>query len=193
MPLVNEVMTLSPSEHALKSLQTDLTALIGQLPTLEHGEWIRRVLTLLLRLSGEEIDRLDWKILTASMQDMERAFKIFYPYRHVRKVTIFGSARVANDTPEYKLASEFARYLAQQGFMVITGAGGGIMEAGNEGAGAENSFGLNIQLPFEQGSNPFIQGDPKLINFKYFFTRKLFFLRESDAIASISGWLWYSG
>jgi len=187
MPSVNEVMTLSPSEHALKSLQTDLTALIGQLPTLEHGEWIRRVLTLLLRLSGEEIDRLDWKILTASMQDMERAFKIFYPYRHVRKVTIFGSARVANDTPEYKLASEFARYLAQQGFMVITGAGGGIMEAGNEGAGAENSFGLNIQLPFEQGSNPFIQGDPKLINFKYFFTRKLFFLRESDAIALFPG------
>lgn len=187
MPLVNALMSLSPSEPALKSLQTDLTALIEQLPTLEHGEWIRRVLTVLLRLSGEEIDRLDWKILTASVQDMERAFKVFYPYRHVRKVTIFGSARVANDTPEYQLACEFARYLATQGFMVITGAGGGIMEAGNEGAGAENSFGLNIQLPFEQGSNPFIQGDPKLINFKYFFTRKLFFLRESDAIALFPG------
>jgi hypothetical protein len=118
---------------------------------------------------------------------MERAFQVFYPYRHVRKVTIFGSARITPNTPEYKLAAEFARYLAAQGFMVITGAGGGIMQAGNEGAGAENSFGLNIQLPFEQGSNPFIEGDPKLIDFKYFFTRKLFFLRESDAIALFPG------
>lgn len=180
-------MTLSPSDHAFKSLQTDLAALIDQLPTLEHGKWIQRALKVLMRLSGEEIERLDWKILTASMQDMEGAFQVFYPYRHVRKVTIFGSARIAIDAPEYKLAAEFARYLTQQGFMVITGAGGGIMEAGNKGAGAENSFGLNIQLPFEQGANSFIEGDPKLINFKYFFTRKLFFLRESDAIALFPG------
>lgn len=180
-------MTLSPSDHAFKSLQTDLAALIDQLPTLEHGKWIQRALKVLIRLSGEEIERLDWKILTASMQDMEGAFQVFYPYRHVRKVTIFGSARIAIDCPEYKLAAEFARYLTQQGFMVITGAGGGIMEAGNKGAGAENSFGLNIQLPFEQGANSFIEGDPKLINFKYFFTRKLFFLRESDAIALFPG------
>ena len=180
-------MSLSPSDHALKLLQTDLAALIDQVPTLEHGKWIQRALKVLVRLSGEEIERLDWKILTASMQDMEGAFQVFYPYRHVRKVTIFGSARIAIDCPEYKLAAEFARYLTQQGFMVITGAGGGIMEAGNKGAGAENSFGLNIQLPFEQGANSFIEGDPKLINFKYFFTRKLFFLRESDAIALFPG------
>lgn len=180
-------MTLSPSDYALKSLQTDLLTLIDQLPTLEHGKWIQRALAVLVRLTKEEIDRLDWKILTASMQDMERAFQVFYPYRHVRKVTIFGSARIAPGTPEYQLAAEFASYLAQQGFMVITGAGGGIMEAGNEGAGPEKSFGLNIELPFEQGANPFIEGDPKLINFKYFFTRKLFFLRESDAIALFPG------
>jgi hypothetical protein len=180
-------MTLSPSDHALKSLQTDLAALIEQLPTLEHGKWIQRALAVIMRLTEEEIDRLDWKILTASIEDMERAFQVFYPYRHVRKVTIFGSARLAPETPEYKLATEFARYLTQQGFMVMTGAGGGIMEAGNVGAGAEKSFGLNIELPFEQGANPFIAGDPKLINFKYFFTRKLFFLRESDAIALFPG------
>jgi hypothetical protein len=180
-------MTLSPSDQVLKSLQTDLAALIEQLPSLEHGKWIQQVLAVLVQLSREEIDRLDWKILTASVQDMERAFHIFYSYRHVRKVTIFGSARIASDTPEYKLAAEFARYLTQQGFMVMTGAGGGIMEAGNLGAGAEKSFGLNIQLPFEQGANSFIDGDPKLINFKYFFTRKLFFLRESDAIALFPG------
>jgi hypothetical protein len=180
-------MTLSPSEHSLKSLQTDLAALIDKLPTIEHKKWIQRALAVLLRLTGEEIDRLDWKILTSSIEDMERAFQVFYPYRHVRKVTIFGSARIAPDTPEYELAADFARYLTQQGFMVMTGAGGGIMEAGNKGAGAENSFGLNIQLPFEQGANPFIEGDPKLIDFKYFFTRKLFFLRESDAIALFPG------
>jgi hypothetical protein len=187
VPSDNEVMTLSPSDSALQSLQTDLAALIDQMPTLEHRKWIQRALAALVRLAGEEIERLDWKILTASVEDMERAFQVFYRYRHVRKVTIFGSARLGSDTPEYKLASEFARYLTQQGFMVITGAGGGIMEAGNEGAGAEKSFGLNIQLPFEQGANPFIDGDPKLINFKYFFTRKLFFLRESDAIALFPG------
>ncbi|HEY9634732.1 MAG TPA: TIGR00730 family Rossman fold protein [Coleofasciculaceae cyanobacterium] len=180
-------MSLSTSDYGLESLQTDLVALIEQLPSLEHGKWIQRALSVLLRLTEEEIDRLDWKILTACIQDMERAFQVFYPYRHVRKVTIFGSARIAPDTPEYDLAAEFARYLTQQGFMVITGGGGGIMEAGNKGAGAENSFGLNIQLPFEQGANPFIENDPKLINFKYFFTRKLFFLRESDAIALFPG------
>ncbi len=180
-------MTLSPSDHAIESIQTDLTTLIEHLPTLQHRKWVERALSVIRRLSEEEIERLDWKILTASMEDMERAFQVFYPYRHVRKVTIFGSARIAPNTPEYKLAAEFARYLASQGFMVMTGAGGGIMQAGNEGAGAENSFGLNIQLPFEQGSNPFIEGDPKLIDFKYFFTRKLFFLRESDAIALFPG------
>ncbi|MGB7442273.1 MAG: LOG family protein [Coleofasciculaceae cyanobacterium] len=180
-------MTLSPSEHELNSLEKDLSVLLEQLPTLEHGKWIKRALAVLIRLVGEDIERLDWKILTASLEDMEKGFQIFYPYRHVRKVTIFGSARIGSDTPEYKLAAEFARHLVQQGFMVMTGAGGGIMEAGHEGAGSENSFGLNITLPFEQGANSFIEGDPKLINFKYFFTRKLFFLKESDAIALFPG------
>lgn len=180
-------MTRSTSNPALKSLQEDLAALIDQLPTLQHGRWIQRALSILVRLAGEEIDRLDWKILTASLQDMERAFQVFYPYRHVRKVTIFGSARITSDTPEYKMAAEFAHYLTQQGFMVMTGAGGGIMEAGHLGAGPDKSFGLNIHLPFEQGANSVIEGDPKLINFKYFFTRKLFFLRESDAIALFPG------
>jgi len=180
-------MTITPSVNELESLQAEIATLINQLPSLEHGKWIQRALAVLVRLSGEEIERLDWKIVSASLQDMERAFKVFYPYRHVRKVTIFGSARLSSDSPEYRMALDFARYITQQGYMVMTGAGGGIMEAGNEGAGAEKSFGLNIELPFEQGANPFIQGDPKLIPFKYFFTRKLFFLRESDAIALFPG------
>ncbi|NET05255.1 MAG: LOG family protein [Merismopedia sp. SIO2A8] len=180
-------MTLSPSENTLKSLQENLGTLIEKLPNLEHGKWIQRALAVLVRLTHEEIERLDWKILTASVEDMERAFQVFYPYRHIRKVTIFGSARVASDTPEYKLAAEFAHKLTQQGFMVMTGAGGGIMEAGHEGAGQKKSFGLNIELPFEQGANSVIEGDHKLISFKYFFTRKLFFLKESDAIALFPG------
>ncbi|MHC5832898.1 MAG: SLOG cluster 4 domain-containing protein, partial [Nostoc sp.] len=94
-----------------------------------------------------EIERLDWKILSAALADMERGFQLFYDYRHVRKVTIFGSARLATDTPEYQMAVEFARAVSQLGFMVMTGGGSGIMQAGHEGAGRENSFGLNIQLP----------------------------------------------
>ncbi|NEQ16113.1 MAG: cytochrome D ubiquinol oxidase subunit II, partial [Moorea sp. SIO3E2] len=141
-------MTLSPSADGFNSLSTDLATLIDQLPNLENRKLIKRSLAVLVRLTGEEIDRLDWKIITASLEDMERAFQVFYPYRHVRKVTIFGSSRLAPNTPEYQLAAEFAYHLTQQGFMVMTGAGGGIMEAGNKGAGSKHSFGLNIQLPF---------------------------------------------
>src|SRR5213078_2934810 len=118
---------------------------------------------------------------------MRYAFRVFKPYRHRRKVSIFGSARLPSDTPLYDLARRFAKLLTQEGFMVITGAGDGIMRAANEGAGRENSFGVNILLPFEQEPNPAIIDDPKLIHFKYFFTRKLFFVRESHACAVFPG------
>jgi uncharacterized protein (TIGR00730 family) len=180
-------MTLSPSSSTLAALQAEIGELLSQLPDMKHGELIQQALMTLIRMAEVEGDRLDWKILNASLQDMERAFRVFYPYRHVRKIAIFGSARIPRDTPEYRMAFDFARCVTEQGFMVITGGGPGIMQAGNEGAGIDRSFGLNIQLPFEQGSNPFIEGDPKLINFKYFFTRKLFFLRESDALALFPG------
>ncbi len=171
----------------LSDLKNDLLATIDSLPTMRNGKWIQRALETILRLSEQEIDRLDWKILSASIDDMERAFQVFYPYRHVRKVAVFGSARTHHTAPEYQLANDFARSITEQGFMVITGAGGGIMAAANAGAGAENSFGLNIQLPYEQGANQYIAGDPKTIAFKYFFTRKLFFLRESDAVVLFPG------
>ena len=171
----------------LADLKNDLLATIDRLPSMTHGKWIQRALETILRLSETEIDRLDWKILSASIGDMERAFQVFHPYRHVRKVAVFGSARTNDTAPEYQLAYDFAQAITQQGFMTITGAGGGIMAAANAGAGAENSFGLNIQLPFEQGANKYIAGDPKSIPFKYFFTRKLFFLRESDAVALFPG------
>lgn len=180
-------MVLSPSDLESESLFKDLEKLIEQLPDLEYGKYIQRALAVLMRLTGEEIDRLDWKILSATLEDLERGFTGLYPYRHVRKVSIFGSARTPSDRKSYRMAVEFARQITQQGFMVITGAGDGIMAAGNEGAGREHSFGLNINLPFEEGSNEFIRGDEKLLSFKYFFTRKLFFLKESDAIALFPG------
>ncbi|MDJ0657926.1 MAG: LOG family protein [Crocosphaera sp.] len=179
-------MTLSTHNHQ-SSLSSDIEKLITNLAEHEHGKLIERALGVLLRIAGDEVDCLDWKILTNALEDLEKGFQVFYPYRHIRKVTIFGSARLSPQSSEYRLAVEFARYITQFGFMVLTGAGGGIMEAGNEGAGREHSFGLNIDLPFEQGSNPFIAGDEKLIKFKYFFTRKLFFLKESDAVALFPG------
>lgn len=176
----------TPEQH-FEFLSQEISHLVGELPSHEHWKWISRSLSTLVNLAKYDTDRLDWKIVSHSLKDMERGLEVFRPYRHVRKIAIFGSARTASDRPEYHLAREFARRLAEYGFMVITGAGGGIMAAGNEGAGTENSFGLNIQLPFEQTSNPYIQDDPKLVDFKYFFTRKLFFLKESDAIALFPG------
>lgn len=175
------------SSHTLDSLQADIVQLIERLPSLKNQQFIKQALTTIVNLSDSNIDRLDWKILSAALTDMEQGFELFHDYRHVRKVTIFGSARLSSDTPEYSMASEFAQRVSQLGFMVMTGGGSGIMQAGNEGAGREKSFGLNIQLPFEQEANPVIEGDPKLIHFKYFFTRKLFLLKESDAVALFAG------
>lgn len=179
-------MIFSPSGKESESLETEVTELINQLPNLEYQLWIRQSLATIARMAGEEVERLDWKIISASLLDMEKAFQLFYPYRHVRKIVMFGSARLSSDSPECCMARDFAQAIAKQGFMVITGGGAGIMQAGNEGAGSEYSFGLNIKLPFEQHSNPFIASD-KILTFKYFFTRKLFFLRESDALASFPG------
>jgi uncharacterized protein (TIGR00730 family) len=168
-------------------LDQQLQQLLKDLAHHPEGKLIQRALEVLLRIAGEDTERLNWKILTASLEDLEQGFQKFYPYRHTRKIAIFGSARTSPQQPEYQVAYDFARRMTQAGFMVITGAGGGIMQAGNAGAGRDNSFGLNIRLPFEQGANSSINGDDKLINFKYFFTRKLFFLKESDAIALFPG------
>ena len=143
-------MIRSESGQGFESLQAELIDLLDRLPMLKHSEWIERSLSTIVQMAREDLDRLDLKIIAASLRDMESAFEMFYPYRHVRKIVIFGSARVSPQSAEYLMARDFARAIAQQGFMVITGGGGGIMQAGNEGATAERSFGLNIQLPFEQ-------------------------------------------
>src|SRR5690606_24098418 len=113
--------------------------------------------------------------------------KVFGPYRNIRKVTVFGSARTPPGDPVYEMARLFGEKLAESGYMVITGGGGGIMQAVNEGAGPEHSFGVNIRLPFEEKANPVSEGNPRFINYKYFFNRKVAFLKESDAIALFPG------
>ena len=118
---------------------------------------------------------------------MTEAFRVFRPYRAVRKLTMFGSARTQPDDPVYVLARDLAARMAADGWMVVTGAGPGIMAAGTEGAGRDHAFGVNIRLPHEEGANPFIAQDPKLVEMRYFFTRKLMLIKESDAYAVLPG------
>lgn len=132
-------------------------------------------------------DHGDFKLANRALKEMKMASEVFQPFRGQRKVALFGSARTKPDEVEYKTAVEFSRRMRDEGFMTITGAGPGIMAAGNEGATRENSFGLNITLPFEAAANEFIAGDPKLIDFKYFFTRKLAFVKEADAAVGMPG------
>ena len=140
-----------------------------------------------LKLLTDVEARGDVRVIQTAVRELRYAFKLFAPHSHVRKVTMFGSARTLPARAEYQQAVEFARRIAAEGWMIITGAGPGIMQAGHEGAGPENSFGANIRLPWEQSANPIIQKDKKLITFKYFFTRKLTFVRHSDAIVLFPG------
>lgn len=139
------------------------------------------------RLEKDQSARGDLKILSRTLRELRYAFKVFRPFRRRRKLTIFGSARTTPDHPEYQAAVELGQQIAKHGWMVITGAGGGIMEAGHRGAGREASLGLNIMLPFEQGANEYIEGDPKLVTMKYFFTRKLMFVKECSAVVCLPG------
>jgi uncharacterized protein (TIGR00730 family) len=139
------------------------------------------------KVAGDAPSRGDLKILARTVRELRYAFKVFSPYRNRRKVTVFGSARTLPDHPTYQQALLYGRHMACQGWLVVTGAAAGIMEAGHVGAGRENSMGLNIILPFEQDSNPIISGDAKLVHMKYFFTRKLMFVKECDAVTLLPG------
>jgi len=139
------------------------------------------------KLAKDRTSRGDVKLLSRTLRELRYAFKVFAPYRSCRKVTIFGSARTLPHQRAYQQAVEFGQQIAKHHWMVVTGAASGIMEAGHVGAGREQSMGLNILLPFEQSSNPIIAGDPKLVHMKYFFTRKLMFVKESDAICLLPG------
>jgi uncharacterized protein (TIGR00730 family) len=148
---------------------------------------LRSLLENVVLLAEQDPDTLDLKIAETALAELVEAFEVFAPYRSSPKVTIFGSARTASDHPLYQLTKSFAAEMARQGWMIITGAGPGIMAAGIEGAGRENSFGVNIRLPFEQGANEFIASDVKLVEMRYFFTRKVALTKESKGFAVFPG------
>jgi uncharacterized protein (TIGR00730 family) len=147
----------------------------------------QQLLTTVLKLFEDGALVGDLKVTNTALKELRYAYKVFAPYRNVRKVTVFGSARTPSDAPAAEAARTFGRRMVEEGWMVVTGAGAGIMGAAQEGAGGERSFGLNIRLPFEQEANPWIASDPKLITFKYFFTRKLFLVKEASAIVLFPG------
>ena len=148
---------------------------------------LREILTTAIKLGKESSDKGDLKLVNNVLKELRYSFKIFSPYRDIKKVIIFGSARSKNSSAEYKMAEEFARKLTEKGYMIVTGGGPGVMEAGNKGAKEGKDFALNIRLPFEQKPNPYIDEKDKIINFKYFFTRKLIFVKETDATALFPG------
>ncbi len=150
-------------------------------------ELIEEMVGTVLKMAQDRMSVADLKMYNRSLKELRYAARLFAQYRPVRKVSIFGSARTSPQAPEALAAEQYARRMREENFMIITGGGDGIMGAAQRGAGAEHSFGLNIRLPFEQGANVTIDGDPKLINFNYFFTRKLNFLKESHAIALFPG------
>ena len=158
-----------------------------ELDKVADGDMVGEIIETALKLLRDQTNRADVKLINKSLKELRYALKVFAPYREVRKVSIFGSARTPETHEDYKAAAKFGKLMAATGWMVITGAGGGIMAAGHGGAGADPSFGLAIRLPFEQATNVHIANDPKLINFKYFFTRKLMFVRSSHAIALFPG------
>ena len=148
---------------------------------------LERLLEHVVNLAEQDPDTLDLKIAETALSELVEAFEVFAPYRDVMKVTIFGSARTKVSDPLYRLARDFGAAIAQQGWMVVTGAGPGIMAAGMEGAGREHSFGVNIRLPHEQGANEFIASDVKLVEMRYFFTRKVALTKESKAFVAFPG------
>ncbi len=162
-------------------------ALIRRVGHTDSHSLIREIATTALKLVEDGATRGDLKILNSSMKELRYAFRLFAPFRSYRKVSIFGSARIKPDAPEYRQAQELAAEVVRAGMLVITGAGPGIMEAGNRGAGEGGSFGLAIRLAMEPESNRYIRRPDRLINFKYFFTRKLVFIKESDAVVLFPG------
>ncbi len=174
----------STGNHQLDSA---IQSILHSAGASENEELLHQMIVTVIKLAQDRTERGDLKILNTTLKELRYAFKVFRPYRRVRKVSVFGSARCKPETEDYQQAVELSRMMADRGYMVITGAGHGIMEAGNRGAGTEHSFGLNIRLPFEQVANPYIAGDEKLINFKYFFTRKLGFMKETHGLICCPG------
>ncbi|MFN5960409.1 MAG: TIGR00730 family Rossman fold protein [Verrucomicrobiota bacterium] len=152
-----------------------------------NPDLIEELIISALRLARHDVSVAELKLLNRAVKELRNAWRVFRPFGNRRKVAVYGSARTRPDEPEAKAAERFSRRMVEEGFMIITGAGDGIMGAAQKGAGADNSFGLNIRLPFEQEANETIGGDPKLVPFNYFFTRKLTFVKESEGFALFPG------
>ena len=164
-----------------------LIAQVGGEPDSFDGQLVREMMTTALKLVRDGADTGELKLISRSLKELRYAMKVFRPYAGTQKISIFGSARTPEDHPTYQAAVDFSRLCSAAGWMVITGAGDGIMKAGHGGAGREGSFGVAIRLPFETTANEIIAGDGKLITFRYFFTRKLMFLSQCDAVALFAG------
>lgn len=172
--------TNGPADEAIDRL----IELIGD---VTHPEIVREMILAALKAGQEDDKKAGLKLMNTTLKEMRFTSKVFGPYRDIKKVTVFGSARTKEHEPVYGMARLFGRKLSEAGYMVITGGGPGIMHAVNEGAGPEHSFGVNIRLPFEQKPNPVLEGNPRNINYKYFFNRKVAFLKEADAVALFPG------
>lgn len=179
--------SLSYDDPTVAAPLDDLVRRAGADPADTDSRFIREMMITSLKLLQDGRGRGELKLMAASMKELRHAFRVFARYPHVRKISIFGSARTPEDHPDYAAAVEFSRLMASRDWAVITGAGDGIMKAGHVGPGRETSFGLAIRLPFETTANTVIAGDPKLITFKYFFTRKLMFVSQADAVALFPG------
>lgn len=164
-----------------------ISSFLREFAPSDNADLLEQMMTTICRLAADGAGRGDLKILNAALRELRYAFKIFAPYSEIPKVSMFGSARTAENHPQYLEAKKFAELIQQNGWMVITGAGDGIMRAGHHGATSGSSFGVAISLPFEQATNSIIADDPKLVKFKYFFTRKLMFVKEAKAIALFPG------
>jgi uncharacterized protein (TIGR00730 family) len=182
-------MTIPAKEYLSGDTATDklIDQLVTNLGLNATGSIVREIITSAVKLGMESKDIGDLKLANTALKELRYSFKVFSPYRDIRKVIIFGSARSDQKSPEYIMAETFARQMCAKGYMIVTGGGPGVMEAGNKGAKEGTDFALNIRLPFEQKPNPFVSQKDKLINYKYFFTRKLFFVKETDATAVFPG------
>jgi len=168
-------------------IDAQLNELLDALDVRENRDQIKEILTSVALLADDDTDRLNLKITNSALKEMRLAFKVFEPFKDVPKVTMFGSARTLPDDPLYAQARNLGAAMAAEGWMVVTGAGPGIMAAGVEGAGVDKSIGINIRLPFEQEPSRLIAADPKLVDMKYFFTRKLMLMKESAGFAVLPG------
>jgi hypothetical protein len=174
-------------KDAVYSAIDDLLEMVCPDAHIVDRRYMRQLMLTAALVAHDQPDRLNLKIMNRSLRELRRGFNAFSPWSDVQKIAVFGSARSPVGSPHYEMAAQCAEGLVKAGFMVVTGAGPGVMEAANKGAGRENSFGVNIMLPFEQEANEFIRNDPKLVNFKYFFTRKVVFVKETDGVILLPG------